>query len=487
MRDSLIFLIKGNEVWNRHSQKLIWIGGFGMLVWSVAICLLSYQFGTDRPLLNKPIVILVSIMLTAGLLYSLVALKTDQLNLSTRHWIWIVGVGVIMRLLMLPSNSILENDYYRYLWDGAATAEGFNPFARSPADVLGYQTTQMNDYPKKLLELKQSGQAVLEKINHPSLRTIYPLTAQVLFSLAYRIKPWSLPAWRSLILLSDVIILVLLILLCRRTGINTSRIIIYWWHPLIIKEFYNNAHMDLLVFPFLLGALLAVSYSRPLVTALLTALSIGTKVWPIVLVPLYWKPLLKKKKWWSVMAAVLLLALVAALFWPVAISKLDSSSGFTAYAKSWQMNDALFMLVVWWLQQIGHLIGWSTGTALLMARGGMIAVLGTWLLWLLKQKLETPRQLAVASLCMVTAVFMLSPTQYPWYYGWVIPFLIFYPSPGLILLSVNLSLYYLRFYFKARNQVELFDAGLVWLEYGPVWIILIGEVFILKTRGQHDS
>jgi hypothetical protein len=44
-----------------------------------------------------------------------------------------------------------------------------------------------------------------------------------------------------------------------------------------------------------------------------------------------------------------------------------------------------------------------------------------------------------------------------------------------MLLIGLMPLYYLNFYFYARGQNAVFNHGIVWLEYVPVWILLIRE------------
>ena len=49
---------------------------------------------------------------------------------------WVIVIGAGLRISMLSSAPILEDDYYRYLWDGAVVVNGLNPYAYSPAEVL---------------------------------------------------------------------------------------------------------------------------------------------------------------------------------------------------------------------------------------------------------------------------------------------------------------------------------------------------------------
>ena len=86
-------------------------------------------------------------------------------------------------------------------------------------------------------------------------------------------------------------------------------------------------------------------------------------------------------------------------------------------------------------------------------------------------------------LWIVAALFLLSPTEFPWYYVWVMPFLAIRPRWSLLLLAVLLPIYYLRFYYSARGEAGFFDNVLVWVEYVPVWALLIWEGYAAR-RGR---
>jgi len=58
-----------------------------------------------------------------------------------------------------------------------------------------------------------------------------------------------------------------------------------------------------------------------------------------------------------------------------------------------------------------------------------------------------------------------------------LPFLTIHARTSLLLLTPLLSLYYLRPYFSARGMAGIHDNGIVWLEFVPVWILLVWEYF----------
>ena len=88
----------------------------------------------------------------------------------------------------------------------------------------------------------------------------------------------------------------------------------------------------------------------------------------------------------------------------------------------------------------------------------------------------------------MAALFLISPTQFPWYYTWLLPFLAVVPKFSLVLLTLQLSLYfslllltsllplyYLRFYLEPRGLMDIFNNYVVWIEFVPVWVLIVAE------------
>jgi hypothetical protein len=375
---------------------------------------------------------------------------------------------------------MLEDDFYRYLWDGGVTAHGFNPYAYAPADVL--REGSAGTHP--LGALADDAGAVLERVNHPHLRTIYPPVAQAAFALAHVIGPWSLTAWRVVLAAFDGAVLIMLAALLRRLDLPPVWIVLYWWNPLVVKEVFNAAHMDVMTVPFVLGAVWCAVARRYVGAAALLALAAGCKVWPVLLLPVILRPLMawRRRSILQLGAALAVFALLtAAMAVPVYASRLDATSGFVAYGRRWEMNDALYMLFVWAVRYLPPLAG-GAAYGHQAARLCAGAVLLAWTIWVVRRPPARREELFGQALAVAAAAFLLSPTQFPWYYLWVLPFLVLRPRLSLLLLTALLPLYYLRFHCQAlelagaaTGAVWFFDYGIVWLEYLPVLALLAVE------------
>ena len=78
-------------------------------------------------------------------------------------------------------------------------------------------------------------------------------------------------------------------------------------------------------------------------------------------------------------------------------------------------------------------------------------------------------------------VFLLSPVQNPWYLGWMVPFLCYFPRNSWVLLTGLVGLYYLDFYFDYQNMKQ-FNPWIVWVEYPPFYLLLAKEVFATRRK-----
>lgn len=394
---------------------------------------------------------------------------------------FVIATGIAMRLSLMFSTPILETDFYRYLWDGGVVARGHNPYAHAPGRVQWRR-----EGPEELVSLARESGAVVQRVNHSTLGTIYPPVAQAAFAAAHWITPWSLGAWRTVLFVFDVVVLVLLLMLLREIGKPPHWAAIYWWNPLALKETFNSAHMDVVALPFVLGALLCALHARTVRSAVLLALAAGSKFWPLVLAPVFlrgskspFKQFIAPGAAGTVVFALLCVPMLAA-------ADLGEQSGVYAYGQRWEMNDALFMgvhkLAQWGSLALGQKrygdhVEWA-------ARVMAGVMLMAWIAWVCYSPPRGPEDLAHRAVLVIAAMFFLSPTQFPWYYLWMLPFLALVPRYSLLFLTVTLPLYYLSFYFEARNKAGVFHHGVVWLEFVPVWLFIAAEWYFTRRAAR---
>ncbi len=428
--------------------------GTALVLVQLLVQLLSERFAFDADFASTALFGFVAIQIFAGIIYLISVRSLPVVETSQRMLVLVIALGLAMRLLLFGSTPILEVDYYRYLWDGAAVANGFNPYLLAPLEVPG----------SSLNILSQQAAVVFDRINYPELRTIYPPLTQGFFALAYWFDSWSLDAWRLVLLVADCIGFALILRVLKSLQKPAIWGLIYWWNPLLLQQTYNAAHMDVLLVAPLVATVWLLLHHRHLLASLTLGLAAGIKLWPLLLLPFTLRPLLSRPGhllFTLGLTATLLTLLVA----PLIYFGLGENSGLGAFAQQWQRNSAIFPLI----QSIS---GTFTDNAALLSRLLIAAILLGTTLCLNWKAEDRPERLIRNMLIVVALLFLLSPAQFPWYSIWFLPLLCFQRNYALLLLTVLMPLYYLKFYFVDQGTTEIFDTTIVWLQYLPVLILL---------------
>jgi len=449
-----------------------WIITCGALFAMSALLLaFGHYFAWERSLANIPSLWLAGGLVGAGVIYALlvpmITWTLPHVPPSRRTVLTLVVLtGLAMRLLLLASVPALEDDFYRYLWDGAVTANGHNPYAVAPS------AARTDAAPLAIRNLAVEGALVLDRINHPNLKTIYPPVAQAAFALSYWIEPWSLRAWRLVCLAGECASLTVLLYLLGITGRSPLWVSLYWLNPLIVKELVNAAHMEAIVLPFVLGAIALAAVRRPVTATACLGLAIGAKLWPVMLVPLVLRPLLGTP--WRLLAALMVLAgVAAACIVPPYLGGLGPDSGFVAYAAHWQANGALFQGLHYLTNELFNSAGWPTQLAGLTVRLSCAAIVAFAAGMLARTLPRDSLDLIRRAFIIVLLLFLLSPAQFPWYASWVLIFAPFMPLAGLTALTVMLPLYYVSFFIFSHADYRPWYIWLMWVEWLPIWIIFL--------------
>ena len=450
--------------------SVFWVAGaLCLILFAGVLTALSPRFGYDWDVIDMPVPTLVALLLSAGIIYFAGVGLASRCPFSTplgneRIAIAVmVAAGLCARLILFASEPALEDDYQRYFWDGAVTANGFNPYTTPPEDVIDAGAGH------PLSSIARASGPVLERINHPHLTTIYPPLAQAAFAIAYAIKPFSMAAWRSVVLVSDTVTLALIIVLLGTLGKSTLWSAVYWWNPIVLKEFYNSAHMDALILPFVLGALYLALKMRPLSATTALACAVGTKVWPVLLLPLVWRRTIQNRMQILVCGGVFVLFCVV---WavPYLLAGLGENSGLVVYAERWTNTSPAFMSLRAFFAFLFSGASDPHTTGSYIARFTVLSIAAALALFLAAKPIKNGEDFVTRALVVVAAVILLSPAVYPWYTVWMLPLLALIPYLGLLLVSVTIPLYYSFYYFAARDSTDVYQTVIVWIIWVPVWL-----------------
>jgi hypothetical protein len=311
-------------------------------------------------------------------------------------------------MLGLFGEPILEDDYFRYLWDGYRVLSDGNPYGQAPEAWF--------DDP----QLPAAMQQVLSGINYPDVPTAYGPVQQALFGLAAWMQPGALWPLKLLLLAMDLVLLVALWQLGAPRGAW-----LYALHPLAIKEVAFTAHPDSACVSFLVLALLARQHRQAWLAGACCGLALAGKVLALPLIPLllWGMPL---RSWFGAGLAVMLAYL------PFLHSGSDLQ-GLGVFSEQWIFNPLGFGLAAW---ALGPDLG-RIATTLLYA--------ALWLGLLLRHRRSPTPTLALPPLdWAMAALLLLSPVVNPWYALWLLPFAALRPASGLWWLAAGPMLSYVH-------------------------------------------
>lgn len=435
-----------------------YVPGAVLVVYAVALITLSTRLadGSLSPASTRGWLAGTSVI--AGALY-LAGMYGSRSGGNRRTLLWTIGCALLARGLVCASPPLLETDFYRYLWDGAVTSSGANPYRHTPEAVILDLVPGADG--AALHALAQASGDVVSSVNHPHLTTVYPPLAQGVFAVSSFIDPFGTGGWRLLLFTFDCLTSFLLFRWLRARCLPTHYLAWYITNPLLLSEVYAALHMDVLVLPFLVGAALLAARRRRFAAALVCVLGSGIKIWPALLVPLFLPP--DPRRWRKLIPAYIALAATALVLWaPVWSVAQGSDSGFVAYGESWQNNDGFFRLGIWTSEEILTWLSlppWHSHAVMRIFVGCTVLVILAWNVNLARRpRWDVSRSLLV----IVGAIFLLSPTQFPWYWLWCLPLLAVRPNFALLLYVALLPLYNLQ------------DSGawVYWVQHLPVWMLL---------------
>lgn len=342
-----------------------------------------------------------------------------------------LGLAFLFRASLVLEPPFLTDDYYRYLWDGlvqtrgggAAGGGGLNPFRYAPADPA----------------LAGIDDALRARVNNPTVPTIYPPLAQLVFlAVAALHAGWI--GLKLVWLACDAAIAVLIYKLTPAQR-RLQSWLIYAWSPLVVIEVAWNAHLDLLGVLPLVAAIgfAARKPDRPLATGLALALSTDVKYFAAALVP---GAARVSKRPLSVLIAFTLAAL--ALYIPYVSVGSGLFTGLGIFVDRWIFNAGVFELLLWLLR------------SLTAAKAVAAAIV----LFIVAASVRNDWPLERTAFWVTGAILMLSPTVHPWYVLWMVPLIALRPNRAWLYLSGSV--------FLAYYGLGIYRTQGVWPE--PLWL-----------------
>ena len=367
----------------------------------------------------------------------------------------IVAVGILCRIILWFSEPVLENDYWRYLWDGRVLAHGINPYLYAPLDpALDFLSTTYRS-----------------SIGWPKFGTIYPPFSEIIFAGIHFIAPDSVLALKAVLTAFDLATGFLLIRWLVSRGQDRAWSALYFLNPLVLKEIANSAHLDSIAVFFSMAALY-LFIEKPkhrVVSWIMLALSASAKLYPLVLVPLLARLDAKWQRHLWIFAAVFI-----GLYLPFVGAGTRLFGGTQAYAKYWIFNASIFQVTTLSLNSLlANIPIFQASYWTDVLRNDYPAKLvlgGVFIVSLVRRTrlMNSIEELAGSAFWILGLLLLISPVVDAWYVLWVLPLACLFKSVPWLTFSFLVIASYSWMYSK--SAAPFFRVT----EYGVFFLMLIG-------------
>lgn len=432
---------------------IYWLCTLGLLNAALYIYMLRLSYGelSPRSSSNDYAAYITVFLVTYAILFVLYLVLIVPLLKGWRmdpRLLWFaIAFGLLFRVILLPSDLILENDIYRYMWDGHMQVEGINPFRWAPGDpeTVPFRT----DY--------------WAQINYKQIPTIYPPTLQLVFLISGLIYPGSVMGMKFVLLCFDVAAIFLLLWALPKLNRPPEWCLIYAWSPLVLKEIANSGHADVVSAALMVLLIGLVGAHRWVASTVALALLTLTKFFGVFLLPLFFFR-------WKWTYYLLFAAIVAVMYMPFLSTEFSVLEGFLTFSEEWVFNAGLFTFVRNSLIQYAdvpfHQAGWVARQVLMGVIVLTVLVQAAMLYW--RREAEDVLR---AVFTVLATLLMCSPVINCWYLVWIVPLLCVFPNRAWLLFSGLCFLSYTYYYTLS------FAPWVQPLQFIPFFVLLLWDVF----------
>ncbi|MEM9933000.1 MAG: hypothetical protein AAF824_05275 [Bacteroidota bacterium] len=404
-------------------------------------------------------------LISIGYLWLIKQLTYFQ-NLSSNKLYIFIGAAILFRLLAVFALPELSDDYFRFIWDGHLLVHGVNPFQALPTEIWADQEMAQS------LGLTDN---LFTGLNSPDYFTIYPPVNQLIFFLAAWLSPDSIYGavliMKSFIFLAELGSLFLIWRLLEVWELPLSRWGIYAFNPLVIIELCGNLHFEAFMIYFLL-LFVWLAYQKKWVAATLSfALSVASKLLPIMLGPF----LIKRLGWGRAIGFGALVALwLVLMFIPILDTEMISHMGesLELYFQRFEFNASVYYLLRW----IGY--QWK-GYNMIATIGKLLPLLvigGIGLVAIMEKKITWPQFMKV-SMWAFSIYLLLASIVHPWYLTTLLMFSLFTSYRYVLVWTLLVVLSYAAYMSDTYHE----QLGLVALEYLGVAAYFIWEMALSSS------
>jgi hypothetical protein len=382
---------------------------------------------------------------------------------------WTIA-SVVFRVAILFSIPALSDDFYRFIWDGRLLAAGVHPFAEVPS----YYMTQDTAIPGL-------DAALFNKLNAKETFTIYPPVAQFIFWLSVVLSNGTI--YGSALVMKIIIFLFELGTLWIFPKIlghfkqAPSGVLIYALNPLVILELTGNLHFEGIMVFFLLTGIFLLGRQHRFLSCVAYALSVCTKLIPLLFLPLMVRHLgWKKAVFYSVLTGGITLVFFLPLLTEDIVSGLSTSLRY--YFQRFEFNASIYYL----LRELGYFV---FGFNIIQFSGPVLGLMATVIIMIISFR-NLPHKFSGTvdaglfnGMLWCLLVYLLFTTiLHPWYIITLLAICIFTPYRFPVVWTGMIFLTYEGYSIRGFNENLL----LIAFEYIVMTAYLLYETVWTKRR-----
>lgn len=424
---------------------------YAVYVLYFALCLLM-QYCTERTQFVQLITIYGGLCLLYLLMMRSFAMHQDK---------YLEGemLGILLRLSIVFAIPNLTDDHFRFLWDGIIRINGFNAYWYTPEEfrLFGY------------IGNKPDMHQVYALLNSKQYHSIYPPFYQAIFTFGAWIAQGNL--YIQLICIKVILLafefgtVLLLPKVLKQLNIAEYNALWYILNPLVIFELTGNMHLEGPMIFFMLASIWFLLRHKNVLSAIAFGCAIATKLWPVMLMPLFFKRLQFRG---TMVYGIIAAAVAGLLLLPMLREYTHVAESLRLYFSQFEFNASIYYAIKSFIDK-------ETQYDLLLRLQNILPVITAATIILLSL-LYRKDKLIPAMLLAFTIYLFFATTVHPWY---LTPLILLSALSGLrfpILWSMLIYLSYYTYITPAYIESQM----LIAFEYGILAIYLIYE--LLKSE-----
>lgn len=393
-----------------------------------------------------PIKLYIYGVISASAIFVLLCYFIKKYDFPFKYIATFAAVFILLRILLVSVHPIGSDDYYRYVWDGKVQANGINPYRYAP------ENTALNSLHSSILP---------KLVNHPEMKTIYPPLSEILFFFSYLIGGESFFGIKVLIFIFDSITIWGIFLILKKLKLPEKYLLIYILCPLILFQFFIDAHVDGFGLPFLIFSLYFYLDKKNILSFILLGLSLSVKPLGLILVPIYF---FNEKTFSERIKAAVIPVLIYGLSYVPYIFTGTPFKALMEFTENWTFNGVIFNILDSFVHdnQRTRLI---CGILLSISYAGI---------------LFTRKDIFEKLYLSIFLLYIFSPVVHPWYLSWFVLLLPIIPRwSGIAYVSLISLTAFTVLNYQLHGIWKDYTAVLV-IEYTPVLLLFIYEIFTVN-------